>query len=56
MVLVARLSFRARQRFAACAVDRLERQKVLRANLRNRTVEDGSARRPLAEFPRNLAA
>ena len=36
------------------AVDRLERQKVLRANLRNRTLEDGGAPRPLAEFPRNL--
>src|ERR1700746_3087420 len=53
VILVAGLSFRARQRFAAGAVDRLERQKVLRANLRNRTVEDGGARCPLAEFPRN---
>src|ERR1700757_235585 len=51
--LVTGLSFRARQRFAAGAIDRLEGQKVLRANLRYRTVEDCGARRPLAEFPRN---
>ena len=54
MVLVAGLSFRARQRFTACAVDRFEGQQILRANLRNRAVEDGGAPRPLAEFPRNL--
>jgi hypothetical protein len=29
-------------------------KQILRANLRYRTVEDGGARRPLAEFPRNL--
>src|SRR5262252_1556780 len=54
MVLVARLSFRARQRFSAYTVDRLEGQKVLRANLRYRTIEDSGTACPLAEFPRNL--
>ena len=53
MVLVAGLSFRARQRFTACAIDRFEGQLILRANLRYRTVEDGGASAPLAEFPRN---
>src|SRR5258707_14812346 len=54
MILVARLSFRAHQRFPAYAVDRLEGQKVRRADLRYRTVEDSGAPSPLAEFPRNL--
>ena len=53
MVLVARLCLRARERFPACAVDRLEGQKVLGANLRNRTVENGGAPGSLAEFPRD---
>ena len=53
VVFLAGLSFRARQRFPAYAVDRLERQEILRANLCYRTVEDGGASRPLAEFPRN---
>ena len=53
MVFVAGLSFRARQRFTTYAVGRLDDQKVVRANLRNRTVENGGARRPLAELPRD---
>ena len=53
MVLVARLCLRARQRFPAFAVDRLERQKVLGANLGNRTIEHRGARRPLADLSRN---
>ena len=54
MILIAGLCSGARQRFAAGAVDRLEGQKVLRANLRYRTVEDGGTCRPLAKFPRNF--
>ncbi len=54
MILVAGLSFCARQRFAAYAVHSLQGQKVWRANLRYRTVENRGAARPLAEFPRNL--
>ena len=40
MVLVARLSFCARQRFPAYAVDGLDGQKILRPNLRDRTFEN----------------
>ena len=47
------LRFRAGQRFAAFAIDRFEDHIVLRANLRDRTVENGGASAPLAEFPRN---
>ena len=36
------------------AVDRFQSQKVLRANLRNRAIDNGGAARPLAEFSRNL--
>ena len=54
MILVAGLCFRARQRFAADTVDGFQCQKILRANLRNRTVEHGGAACALAEFPCNF--
>ena len=54
MVFVVRLSFRARQRFSTQAVDCLDGQEVLRANLCNRAVNDGLAPCPLANFTRNL--
>ena len=53
MVLVARLCLRARQRFPAYAVGRLEGEKVLRTNLRNRPVENGGAPGSLAKFLRD---
>src|ERR1700733_29081 len=53
MVLVARLGLRAGQCSPSLAVNCFEGQKVWRANLCDRTVEDGGAPRPLAEFPRD---
>ena len=53
MVLVARLCFRAGQRFSAFAVDRLERQKVLGTDPGDRTIEHCGAGRPLADLSRN---
>src|SRR5208283_4332862 len=50
MVLVAGLSFRARQRFAACTVDGLKGEKVLRANPGNRAFEYRRACGALADF------
>src|SRR5664279_2364889 len=50
VTLVARLGFRAGQHFAAGAVDRLNRQKVRRANLSYRAFEDSCAACSLAEF------
>src|SRR5208337_5000409 len=55
MALVARLSFRARQRFPAYAVNCLEGQKVRRANLRYRTVKESGAAGPLASLLRDNA-
>jgi hypothetical protein len=54
MIFVARLSLRARQRLPAGAVNRLQGQKVLCANLRYRTIQYSGAPSTLAEFPRNL--
>jgi hypothetical protein len=54
VALVARLSFRARQRFSAYAVDRLDGQKVLRSNLRDRTVQNCSTCCSLANLPRDI--
>ena len=49
-----RLRLRAGQRFAAYAVDRLQNQAVLRADLRNGTIKDGGSSCPLALLSRNL--
>src|SRR5215469_3550910 len=54
MILVTRLCFRTRQRFAAGVVDCLHRQKVGRPNLSDRAFEHSSTCRPLADFARNL--
>ena len=43
MILVARLRFRARQRFAVRAVDRFDGEKVRRADLGDGTLADGGA-------------
>src|SRR5208283_5626162 len=54
VTLLARLGLGASHRFPTGAVDRLKGQKILRANLGNRTIEDDGARCPLAEFPGNV--
>ena len=54
MIFVAGLGFGAGERFATCAVDRLKNQAVLRANLRDRALQDSGAGYPLAKFSCDL--
>src|SRR5579863_5889123 len=54
MILVARLRFRACQRFPVRAVDRFDSEKVRRANLCDRSLNDGGAANPLAKVLRDL--
>ena len=49
MILVARLCLCAGERFPAYAVDRPQGQKIWRANLSDRALDDGSACCSLAE-------
>src|ERR1700730_4388997 len=53
VIFVDGLGLRAHERFATRAANCPYSHKVLRAKLRNRTIEDSGASDALANFPRN---